>query len=134
LSLFDRVLGPVVTIFEWSTKKLLSLVRLTAAGQGGGRGDEAQHATVELGLLSTEHRQYVMNLVDLERKRMKDIYLPWKQVVKADVNLSAREVETMLLASGHTRLPVLDGETLVGMLNAKEFFALNASGSDQWRS
>src|SRR4029079_17254806 len=134
LSLFDRVLGPVVTIFEWSTKKLLSLVRLTAAGQGGGRGDEAQHAAVELGLLSSQHRQYVMNLVDLERKRVKDIYLPWKQVVKADVQLSAREGETILLASGHTRVPVLDREALVGILNAKEFFALHATGSEQWLS
>ena len=134
LSFFDCILGPLVTIFEWSTKKFLSLLRLTTGGQAAARSEEAQHATVELGLLSTEHRQYVINLVDLERKRMKDIYLPWKQVVKADVNLSAREVEAMLLASGHTRLPVLDGETLVGILNAKEFFALHASGSEQWRS
>lgn len=134
LSLFDCMLGPLVTIFEWSTKKFLSLLRLTTGGQAAARSEEAQNATVELGLLSTEHRQYVMNLVDLERKRMKDIYLPWKQVVKADVRLCAREVETMLLASGHTRLPVLDGETLVGILNAKEFFALHASGSEQWQS
>src|SRR4029079_13762148 len=132
LSLFDRVLGPVVTIFEWSTKKLLSLVRLTAAGQGGGRGDEAQHATVELGLLSSQHRQYVMNLVDLERKRVKDICLPWSQVVKADVRMSARELEGILLASGHTRVPVLDREVLIGILNAKEFLALHASGSEPW--
>lgn len=135
LSFFDCMLGPLVTIFEWSTKKLLSLLRLTTGGQAAAaRQEEAQDATVELGLLSTEHRQYVMNLVDLERKRMKDIYLPWKQVVKADVRLTARELETMLLASGHTRLPVLDGEALVGILNAKEFFALHASGSEQWRS
>ena len=59
--------------------------------KSGPRGEEAQPATVELGLLSSQHRQYVMNLVDLERKRVKDIYLPWQQVVKADVRLSARE-------------------------------------------
>lgn len=134
LSFFDCVLGPLVTIFEWSTKSFLRLLRLTTVGQGGTRGEEPQHATVELGLLSTEHRQYVMNLVDLERKRVKDIYLPWKQVIKADVRLGAREVESILLASGHTRVPVLDGEKLVGILNAKEFFALYASGSEQWLS
>ena len=134
LSFFDCILRPVVTIFEWSTKKFLSLLRLTTGGQAATRPEEAQDATVELGLLSSQHRQYVMNLVDLQQKRVKDIYLPWKQVVKADVRLSAREVETLLLASGHTRLPVLDEETLVGILNAKEFFALHASGSEQWRS
>jgi len=133
LSFFDRVLGPLVTIFEWSTKSLLRILRLTRGSQSAGRGEETQ-ATVELGLLSSQHRQYVMNLVDLERKRVKDIYLPWKHVVKADVRLSAREVETILLASGHTRVPVLDEEALVGILNAKEFFALHATGSEQWLS
>ena len=134
LAFFDGVLGPLVTIFEWSTKSLLRLLRLTTIGQGGARGEEPQHATVELGLLSTEHRQYVMNLVDLERKRVKDIYLPWQQVVKAEVRLSAGEIQSILLASGHTRLPVVDGERLLGILNAKEFFALHASGSEQWLS
>ena len=134
LSFSDCMLGPLVTVFEWSTKKFLSLLRLTTRGQAAARSEEAHDGTVELGLLSSQHRQYVMNLVDLEQKRVKDIFLPWKQVVKADVRLTAREVETMLLASGHTRLPVLDGETLVGILNAKEFFALHASGSEQWRS
>jgi putative hemolysin len=134
LAFFDRVLGPLVTIFEWSTKSLLRVLRLTRGSQSAARGEEAQAATVELGLLSSQHRQYVMNLVDLERKRVKDIYLPWKHVVKADVRLSAREVETILLASGHTRVPVLDEEALVGILNAKEFFALHATGSGQWLS
>jgi putative hemolysin len=133
LSFFDRILGPLVTVFEWSTKTFLRLLRMTTGSQGGVRVEESA-ATVELGLLSTQHRQYVMNLVDLERKRMKDIYLPWKHVVTVDTRLSAREVQSILLASGHTRLPVLDGETLVGILNAKEFFALHATGSEQWVS
>lgn len=132
LSFFDCVLGPLVTVFEWSTKRFLALLRLTTGGQGGARGEETHPAMVELGLLSSQHRQYVMNLVDLERKRVKDIFLPWQQVVKADVRLSAREVETILLSSGHTRLPVVDGETVVGILNAKEFLALRATGSEQW--
>lgn len=134
LSFFDRVLGPLVTVFEWSTRGLLSLFRFVRGGQTGMRGEESQQGTVELGLLSSQHRQYVMNLVDLERKRVRDIFLPWKQVVRADVHMSVQEVQTILLASGHTRLPVLDGEALVGILNAKEFFALHASGVEHWQS
>jgi putative hemolysin len=134
LSFFDRVLGPLVTVFEWSTKRALSLLRLTSGSEGAIRGEETQPGTVELGMLSSQHRQYVMNLVDLERKRMKDIYLPWTHVIKAEVRLGAREVQTILLDSGHTRVPVLDGETLAGILNAKEFFALHATGSEQWPS
>jgi putative hemolysin len=134
LSFFDRILRPLVTLFEWSTKSFLALLRLATGAQGGARVDDAQQSTVELGLLSSQHRQYVVNLVDLERKRVKDIYLPWQQVVKADIRLSAREVEALLIASGHTRVPVLDGEALAGVLNAKEFLALRATGSEQWLS
>ena len=133
LSLFDRILGPLVTVFEWSTRGLLVLFRLTGS-QSGIRSEESQQGTVELGLLSSQHRQYVMNLVDLERKRVRDIFLPWKQVVTAQVRMSAHDIETTLLASGHTRLPVVDGETLVGILHAKEFFALRASGAEHWLS
>ena len=39
-----------------------------------------------------------------------------------------------MLASGHTRVPVLDREVLIGILNAKEFLALHGSGSEQWLS
>lgn len=134
LSFFDRILGPLVTIFEWSTKSVLRLLRLTWGPQNSARSEETQPGTVELGTLSSQHRQYVMNLVDLERKRVKDIYLPWEHVIKADLRLAAREVQTKLLASGHTRVPVIDGQTLVGILNAKEFFALHATGSEQWLS
>ncbi|HZH48321.1 MAG TPA: hemolysin family protein [Nitrospira sp.] len=134
VSFFDRLLGPLVTVFEWSTRALLSLFRFATGSQSGMRSEDSQQGTVELGLLSSQHRQYVMNLVDLERKRVRDIFLPWKHVVTVDVRLSAHEVETRLLASGHTRLPVLDGENLVGILNAKEFFALHASGAEHWPS
>jgi magnesium and cobalt exporter, CNNM family len=134
LSLFDRVLGPLVTVFEWSTRGLLFLFRLATGSQTGMRGEDSQQGTVELDLLSSQHRQYVMNLVDLERKRVRDIFLPWKQVVTAQVHQSAHEIQTTLLASGHTRLPVMDGEPLVGILHAKEFFALHASGAENWLS
>lgn len=133
LSLFDRILAPLVTVFEWSTRGLLVLFRLTGS-QPGIRSEDSQQGTVELGLLSSQHRQYVMNLVDLERKRVRDIFLPWKQVVMAQVHMNAHDIETTLLASGHTRLPVVDGETLVGILHAKEFFALRASGAEHWLS
>jgi putative hemolysin len=134
LMFFDRALGPLVTVFEWSTRALLRLFSFPIASQKGVRGEDLRQGTVELDLLSSQHRQYVMNLVDLERKRLKDIVLPWKHVVTVDIRLDAREVETTVLASGHTRLPAMDGETLVGILNTKEFFSLRAVGAEQWQT
>jgi putative hemolysin len=47
---------------------------------------------------------------------------------------SLQEIERVILTSGHTRLPVVDGDAAVGLLNTKEFLALRAAGSDQWSS
>jgi len=135
LSLFEKILGPAVTVLEWSTKQFLRLIRFLSRQQiGESRNGEAPEATVELGLLSTQHRQYVMNLVDLERKRIREIYLPWDKVTAVDVQSVAGDVEAAVISSGHTRLPVLKEGQVTGILNTKEFAALRASGREDWVS
>ncbi|MDP9131659.1 MAG: CNNM domain-containing protein, partial [Nitrospirota bacterium] len=132
LSLSDKILGPLVTVLEWSTKRLLALLSLWPARRGEGEVQEETADTVELGSLSTQHRQYVLNLVDLETRQVQDIYLPWEQVIAVDVEQSAQGVETVVVTSGHTRLPVLKGVDVAGILNTKEFIALRAAGRENW--
>ena len=81
-----------------------------------------------------QHRQYVLNLVDLETKRVQNIYLPWEQVIAVDVAHSGQDVEAVVITSGHTRLPVLEGAAVAGILNTKEFIALRAAGGENWPS
>jgi putative hemolysin len=135
LSLFDKILGPVVTVLEWSTKRFLWLLRFLSRQRiGVSKEGEAADVTVELGLLSTQHRQYVMNLVDLERKRIREIYLPWDKVTVVDAGSTSSEVQATVISSGHTRLPVLKEGQVIGILNTKEFAALRASGREDWVS
>lgn len=135
LSLFEKILGPAVTVLEWSTRRFLSLLRLLSRQRiGESKESETADATLELGLLSTQHREYVMNLVGLERKRLKEIYLPWDRVTAVDVESAAREVEATVISSGHTRLPVLKEGQVIGILNTKEFAAARASGREDWVS
>lgn len=128
LSYSDKILGPLVTLLEWSTKRLLNLLSLWPKRSGHVEHGESVEDTVELGALSMQHRQYVLNLVDLETKRVQDIYLPWEQVIAVDVAHSAQDVEAVVITSGHTRLPVLKGAAVAGILNTKEFIALHAAG------
>ena len=135
LSLFEKILGPIVTVLEWSTKRFLSLLRfLPRQSLGESKESEAADSTVELGLLSTQHRQYVMNMVDLERKRIREIYLPWDKVTAVSIESAASEVEATVISSGHTRLPVLKEGQVIGILNTKEFAAWRASGREDWGS
>lgn len=134
LSLSDKILGPLVSLLEWSTKRLLALLSLWSTNRVNVEFNEAAEDRVELGSLSTQHRQYVLNLVDLETKRVQDIYLPWGQVITVDVEQTAPEVETVVITSGHTRLPVLKGAAVAGILNTKEFIALRAAGGENWQA
>ncbi len=147
LSLIDRIFGPIVTMFEWSTKQMLALLNLIRLPRfAGGAAPEASQEpqvgdvgdvgdqSIMLESLSSQHRQYVVNLVNLERKRLKDILLPWKHVTHVQLAQPADEVRRIILASGHTRVPVFEETEVVGILNTKEFMALREAGGENWSS
>jgi putative hemolysin len=143
LSLIDRLFGPIVTLFEWSTKHMLSLLNLIRLPSfAGGPTPESPREqisdvgdeSIALESLSSQHRQYVMNLVNLERKRMKDIVVLWKHVIHVQQDLPVEQVEDIVLASGHTRIPVSQGADVAGILNTKEFMVLRDAGRGNWSS
>lgn len=127
---FDQIFAPIVSALEWSTKKFLQLFFRWAKHEQ----PPADSAAVELDLLSHQTRQYVLNLVDIEKKRVKDVMLPWEQVVSVRVDQSIDEVENTVISSRHTRLPVLREDTVIGIMNTKEFMALRRSGLEDWQT
>ncbi len=128
LMTLDRIFLPVVDFLEWSTKKVLLVffpkIRAVPAVPSSD--------TVELDQLSSQTRQYVLNLVGLEKKRVRDIQMPWNQVDHVYFTQTISEVEAVALRSGHTRLPVLSDSQVFGIINTKELLALIKSGSDKW--
>ncbi len=123
----EKLLNPFVTALEWSTRRVLSIGKVKGAAP-----DSAASEIVELGGLSSQTRQYVMNLVNIEHKRVCDVLVPWDQVIYVRHNQSMEEVESIALQSGHTRLPVLLNDAVIGIINSKEFLALRASGQENW--
>jgi putative hemolysin len=73
-----------------------------------------------------------LNLVDLERKRLKDVMLPWQQVVSIDVHLDWQQVEEVVVRTRHTRVPVTQEGKIVGVLHTKEFMALRPLQHTDW--
>jgi len=130
LVISDKIFSPIVGTLEWSTKKFLKVFFFRSNAEI--QADE--ESTVELDVLSIQARQYVINLVQLERKKVAEIFLPWNQVVFVDSGQTFEEVESISLKSGHTRIPVLKGKEVIGIINTKELFALRKIGSDSWDS
>ncbi|NJL23865.1 MAG: CBS domain-containing protein [Calothrix sp. SM1_5_4] len=88
--------------------------------------------TVELDTLSSQARQYILNLVGVEKKRVREVMMPWAQVDHVFLSQPINEVEAVTLRSGHTRLPVIADGQLHGIINTKELLALVKSGDDKW--
>jgi putative hemolysin len=131
LLLLDRILAPVVWLLEISTRWTLHNV-LRVRRTADPRPQRGTSSSVDLDKLSTPHRQYVANLLGIERKRVEEIALSWDDVAWLSADQPAADVERLVLTSGHTRLPVLRDGEIVGLLHTKEFSALRAYGAEDW--
>ena len=124
----DRALSPVISALEGSTKGLLSLF----FREDRDAKPPAEPAALEIESLSPIHRKYLINLAGLEKTRANDILLPWPQVVTIASNEPLSSVGETIVRSGHTRLPVMTGDDVVGILHTKEFIAFRSSGETDW--
>ena len=125
----DTIFLPVVDFLEWATRKILALLFPKSRATNM---DTAGHETVELDTLSSQARQYILNLVRIEKKRVRDVMLGWNQVDHVYFAQPSVEVEAIALRSGHTRLPVIADGQIFGIVNTKELLALVKSGGEKW--
>lgn len=128
LNFFGRCIGPIITIFEISTKKILEIIPKQHTVS-----EEKENPSIEE-MVSPENKQYIMNMVKIERTFIKEIFLDWKEVAYIEENDSLADVDAALVTSGHTRLPIVKDGEVIGILNSKEFFAFVESGKSEWIS
>lgn len=128
----SKVLGPVVSIFEVSTRFLLKLLLRSAPPATG--GDDAE-PDVDFADLEHHQRQYILNLVGLKGRRISDVCHPWEDALCVNHDDTFGQILPKVIESGHTRLPVLgDSGKVLGILHTKEFLAFVDSGNTDWQS
>jgi len=128
--LADRVFSPLVSLLERATKLVLLLFprRKTSSGAID------SPATVDIDHLSMQTQQYVLNLVGIENRRLKDVMVPWDQVNTVQESDSIDQVANAVIRNGHTRLPVCRDGKVIGLLHTKEFIAMLATLNEDWRN
>lgn len=129
IAFIDRAFSPVVTFLESSTNGVVNTFFPRTKVP-----DAAPAASIEIDGLSEAHRQYVLNLADLESKRLRDVYVPWSRVVSLRTDATIEEVAAVIFSSGHTRLPVMGLSGVVGILHTKELLAYRETGDKDWNS
>jgi len=125
------LISPVITLFELSTKKILNLFpqKHTNFEEYAEDGQ-----SVELNGLSKPNRQYVFNIIKIENTSVNEIMINWSEVSYLDYHLTLEEVEKAIITTAHTRFPIVSNNEIVGILNAKELFALTRTESTNWQS
>ncbi|MFN8846505.1 MAG: hemolysin family protein [Bdellovibrionales bacterium] len=123
----DRLFSPVITALEWSTRMILKIFFKKSKV-----AVPSDQAAIEIDSFSPVHQKFMLNMADIEKKKIKEIMLPWAQVISVKNGDSIDEVIQVILTSGHTRLPVKEEGRVLGILHAKEFMALKESGDKNW--
>jgi len=131
LHAISRIFDPLVTAFEISTKIIVGF--FTKKHFLHAELEEIE-ASADVDILSPVNRQYVVNLLKIEKTTLKEIMVPWNEVVFVKAKDSIEDVENLLIASGHTRVPVVKENEVIGIINAKEFFALKKAYRSDWIS
>lgn len=126
LELGEKILSPIITLLEVSTKLLLKFLPKHNSA------DTSPH--VDLEGIPKYHQQYIVNLANIETRRIGDIMLPWAQVGFVDHRADFETILNRVIQSGHTRLPVIHNGEIEGTLNSKEFLAFASSGNRDWQT
>lgn len=126
----EAILSPFVKMLEISTQFFLKIILPSSKSKAQG---EEIHQSVSIANLSNAHQQYVINLVHIETKKIRDILVPWAQVNVVDLKYNLNEVLSLVMKSGHTRLPVYSENEVVGILHSKEFITFISSGDENWK-
>jgi putative hemolysin len=124
----DKLLGPVISVLELSTKFIVRTFFKKSAKQA----QALEESAVELTHFTSRHRQIMLNMASIERKQVKDFYVQWDSVVCVDMNETLENVIQTIFNSGHTRIPVTQSGVIAGIVNSKEILAARESGITDW--
>lgn len=122
VSFLARIFRPFIWLLQSSTK--ISYFLLQKFGLLPRSSEfEAVEESYAIHRLTRTHRDYVFNLINIQKTSLRDILQPWQSVVTIDQKMTRDEITNILLECGHTRVPVCDGANVIGLLNAKELLA-----------
>lgn len=119
LSTLDTIFAPIVYLLELSTKVILALF----INRLGKESISEASGTVEIDSLTDSHKQYVLNLIAVDKRKVKDIMLPWDLATKLESDQNHFAALDLIKKSGHTRIPVIENELPIGILHTKEFIS-----------
>ena len=125
------VLAPVAFLMNQISKGLLIILRIDTKKQPAITENELR-TIVEEGVIESEERQMITNVVDFGDSLAKDVMVPKMDVAFANVKLSYNELVECYSVDKFTRMPVYSEsrDNVVGIINLKDLFFYQGSKKD----
>jgi len=125
LIFLEKLFAPVVFLLEKSTKFCAKFFFSWVKGE-----EAAPEQVFSVGKIL---HPYMVNLANIETKRVGDIMIPWVETDRISKDAPIEEVKQMVLKTKHTRLPVVKDEVPMGLLQTKEFLSSLEEKDLQWQ-
>jgi CBS domain containing-hemolysin-like protein len=137
LVIFYKIFKPFIWILNTISNLMLRVIGIQIASEHGEvhTEDEVRAILLEsaaVGHLTPGERLIMENVLDLENKIARRYMLPRNQIVYLDKNDTMEEKLRIASESGHTRLPLCDGDLdhILGIVHVKDIFQALARGEE----
>lgn len=130
LFLIDKALSPIVSFLELSTSFFLNRLKLKHVKEEV----ETSQLMIDIGHLPNYHKNFVYNLVSLKGYTVQKTFIPSEDIDYINFSDSKDEILEKIRTTSHTRYPVIDGDTVVGLIQSKIFREIYDDPKISWES
>lgn len=128
LTFLDKLFAPFVFLLEISTNFFTKFIFAWLKPE---KYFDASR-DVDLDPLSESHKQYVFNLIDMNKRKVVETMVPWDNVCTVDISEHYFAVMDKIRQFRHTRLPVTQHGKVIGILMTKEFVSESEVSKLDW--
>ncbi len=127
-----KLLTPVIWVINRICRFLLRLLHVDMDRSLNEMTEQELRTVVDVshrdGVIETEERQMIYNVVDFGDSQAKDVMVPRADMVTVSETASYEEIRELFRTEKYTRLPVYreDRDNITGILNFKDFFFCDA--------
>lgn len=131
ISILMFILTPAIWLLNIITGAIFKILRVDTSGKENSITESELRTVVDVsheeGVIETEERFMISNVVDFGDALSKDIMIPRADVVAADVNSTYEELVEIFKSEAYSRIPIYEGakDHVIGILYLKDLFFYN---------
>lgn len=124
------ILKPVILFFEWITKGISKLFGINISSHNLLTAHEIKtiiQMGEEEGILEKEEKDMIHGIMHFSEKIVREIMTPRTDTVFIQVQSSVADVTKLVSQTGHSRIPVYEGQVdnIIGIIYAKDLLGIN---------